>query len=130
LAIPDDGSDHFYRRISKDGKTFTKAPLGKDSIRNIFREGFNKMGISNSETLRPHALHTLFITALTNDDSSVNQAENLACSRHLSVAANVWYQKRTSKSDANRIKSQLSKMPAAKKTKTENDPVPTKKNCC
>jgi hypothetical protein len=114
LALPDDGCDCFYRRISKDGKKFTKAPLGKDSIRNVFREGFNKLGISNYETLRPHALCALFITALAND-SSVNQAENLACSRHLSVSANVRYQKRSSESDANRIKCQLSKIPATKK---------------
>jgi hypothetical protein len=88
--------------------------LGKDSIRNLFRKGFNKMGISNYETLRPHALCALFIIALAND-SSVNQAANLACSRHSSVSANVQYQKQSSESDANRINCQLSKMPATKK---------------
>ena len=61
------GKGRLYLRISRDGKSFVNQPLGKNSVRKIFQQAFQCLGISNWELLRPHALRGHFITKLAND---------------------------------------------------------------
>lgn len=96
------GGGRFFLRIKKDGRSFCNSPLGKDKITALLRSGFQRLDISNAETLHPHALRGLFITILANDPS-VSVRETMGAARHTSVAANANYQIRNSHSESNRV---------------------------
>jgi len=100
------GSGRFYLRIRRDGNGFCDSPLGKTKIREMMRDAFQILGISNWKTLRPHALRGHFITTLAND-KSVSVAETMAAARHTSVSASANYQSRNCHSESNRVQALL-----------------------
>ena len=92
-----------YRRVKKNGKGFeTNAVIGKTKIRELFKNSFEKFGISNWQKLRPHALRAHFTTILAND-GSVNATETMASCRHGSTSASATYQNAGMQSKSNRI---------------------------
>ena len=98
-----------YRKIHKNNKGYyPKNPLGLHTIRQRFREAFKFMGFDNWESLRPHALRSLFCDTLANDPS-VNCEEMMAAARHNSISASAAYQRRTHRSETNRINALLGK---------------------
>ena len=100
------GSGRFYLRIRNDEGGFCDSPLGKNKIRDMIRDAFQLLGISNWKTLRPHALRGHFITTLAND-KSVSLSETMAAARHTSVSASAAYQSRNCFSESNRVKALL-----------------------
>ena len=100
--VKDEGKDRLYRRISVDGKRFVNCPLGKDKVRNKFKQAFKFLGISNWDTLRPHALRGFFVIMMVNNPN-VSLKECMGASRHVSVSANAAYQQRNSASESARV---------------------------
>ena len=103
--IPDSKmTNRWYRRVSKDGSSFlANQVLGKEKVRDLFRQAFKKMGVSNWETLCMHSLCAVFITKLANDPS-VNLKEVMHYSCHTSVSASATYQKTSVTSECNRLR--------------------------
>ena len=95
-------TNRIYRRISPDGKSFENRPMGHETVRKTFREAFKFLGISNWETLRPHALRGLLISVLANDPT-VSLKETMKAARHKTADASATYQKCTSKSETAKI---------------------------
>ena len=92
----------FYRRLSKDKRSFIDSPLGKKKIRESFKSGFSRLGVSNPEKLWPHSLRAHFTTTLAND-ASVSMKEAMAATRHNSLSVNSVYQSRSKVTEANRL---------------------------
>ena len=67
------------------------SPVGHNSVRNIFKSAFNRLGVSNWEELHSHALRGLFGDRLANSNN-VNLKEGMAAMRHKSVDAYMSYQ--------------------------------------
>jgi len=105
--IPDGyGRGRFYLRIKADGSTFCNMCLGKTKVRDMIRDAFREMDISNWKTLRPHALRSHFITILANDPS-VSLAETMSAARHTSVSASANYQSINTVSESNKVQALL-----------------------
>ena len=85
-----------------DGKRFVNCPLGKDKVRNKFKQAFKFLGISNWDTLRPHALRGFFVIMMVNNPN-VSLKECMGAARHVSVSANAAYQQRNSASESARV---------------------------
>ena len=100
--VKDEGKNRLYRRISVDGKRFVNCPLGKDKVRNKFKQAFKFLGISNWDTLRPHALRGFFVIMMVNNPN-VSLKECMGAARHVSVSANAAYQQRNSASESARV---------------------------
>ena len=77
-----------------------KKHLGKGSIRVLFQEGAEILGLP--EDFKPHSLRSACITRLVNDPS-VSMAETMAVARHSSVAASKNYQQIDDVSEGNRL---------------------------
>ena len=100
------GSGQFYLRIRRDGNGFCDSPLGKSKIRDMMRDAFKILEISNWKTLHPHALRGHFITTLAND-KSVSLTETMAAARHTSVSASAAYQSKNCINESNRVQALL-----------------------
>ena len=112
--------NRFHRRVHSNGKKFMpNSPVGHNSVRNIFKSAFNRLGVSNWEELHSHALRGLFGDRLANSNN-VNLKEGMAAMRHKSVDAYMTYQQSgTKESKSNRLKAvlQLPHHSSHKKTK-------------
>lgn len=117
-----------FRRISKDGNGFTSAPKGKNAIRDLFKAAFEKLGISNAESLRPHALRGMLITNLANNPA-VSLKEVMFAARHKTAAASATYQKNSSVSESNRVVALIQSVSGDKKRSASDFPgeVPNKR---
>ena len=82
-------TDCFYRSVSYN-KVRVHSRLGMDTIRDSFRLGFQRMGISNWETLHSHATRHWFITTLANNPH-VNWKEVQIAARHKHSSTTVGY---------------------------------------
>ena len=80
--------------------------VGKNSVPKIFASAFKRLGISNWESLRGHALRGIFGTKMANA-SNVNLKQGLSAMRHKSVAAFLSYQKRGKESRENALAAAL-----------------------
>ncbi len=97
----------YYKKIKKDGSGFcVNAPLGKTSIRELFKSAFRRMGISNWETLRPHSCRGWMVTNMANDPS-VSLKQTMAAARHFTAQSSIEYQKTDAVSACNRLNSLL-----------------------
>ena len=105
--------NRLYLRISKDGKTFVNAPLGEKTIRSRFVKAFSVCGISNPDTLWPHALRAHFTTKLAND-MGVSMKETMAAARHSTAEASAMYQTTSAVSEAHRHNALLGPPPKNK----------------
>ena len=94
--------NRFYRKISKDKTKFCNQVLGEKSIRDLNKEAFRHLGVSNWDTLRPHAKRGVMINKLVNDPG-VSLTECMGAVRHNSASANLMYQKRSSTSESARV---------------------------
>ena len=77
--------------------------VGKNKIREMFKDGADILGIENPTSFSGHALRRHFVTMLVNDDG-VSTEESLACTRHNSVAAQQPYMSRGTRSESNVFK--------------------------
>ena len=100
--VPNHSLNRLYRHVKKDNTFEPKKPLGHATVRTRIQGAYKRMGISNFQTLRSHALRGEFINRLANDDS-VNLQETMAAARHKSASASVAYQTRSTTSEANRL---------------------------
>ena len=94
-------TNRLYLRISKNGKSFVNAPLGEKSIRSRFVKAYSVCGVSNPESLWPHALRAHFTTKLAND-MGVSIKETMAAARHTTAEASAMYQTTSVVSEAHR----------------------------
>ena len=92
-----------YRRTGEDRLFYSNQPMGKDSIKALFKKGAMLMGLSNPEELAPHSLRHLFSNQIA-CDPSISLKECMLALRHSSASATVNYQKRNMKSEENRLK--------------------------
>ena len=100
--VEGEGKNRLYRRISVNGKKFVKCLLRNGKLRDKFKEAFFFLGISNWETLRPHALRGFFVIMMINNPH-VSLKECMGAARHASVSANAAYQQRNSASETARV---------------------------
>ena len=90
---------------SKEGETrlfSPNQPMGKDSIKALFRKGAKIMGLKNPDEFCPHSLRHLFGNQMANDPS-ISLKECMLAMRHSSASASMNYQERNMKSEENRL---------------------------
>ena len=115
-------TNRLYRRIAPDGKSFENRPMGHETVRKTFREAFKFLGISNWETLRPHALRGLLISVLANDPS-VSLKETMKAARHKTADASATYQKCTSKSESAKVSALMKGVKKPAEVKPAAEPI-------
>ena len=90
---------------SKQGETrlfSPNQPMGKDTIKALFRKGAKIMGLSKPSEFAPHSLRHLFGNQLANDPS-ISLKECMLAMRHSSASASMNYQQRNMTSEENRL---------------------------
>ena len=95
--------DKFYRRVNRGGKKFDNCVVGKDKMRAIIKCAFQKLGISNWETLRPHALRAHCISTVANSGKPMSEKQRMRATRHSSIATHASYQSTTEKSKIDHV---------------------------
>ena len=89
-----EAKDRFYRRILKDGSGFCNAPLGREKLKDgVIREGMKRMGISNWDTIRPHAMRAECINVVANSDKQLGDKQRMRATRHKNMQSHQTYQK-------------------------------------
>lgn len=89
-AITSDQSKHFADGGFPGVSYAPKLLLEKNTIASYFKQGAEKLGLSEPEKFGPHSLRAVFIQRLVNDPN-VSQKESMIASRHHSVSAQLTY---------------------------------------
>ena len=93
LLKEDERCDRFYRKVKEDGSAFCAQPVGKNTFPKLVRNGFKRLGISNWETLRPHAMRSECISVVANSDKAIGDKQKLRATRHKNMQSHQSYQK-------------------------------------
>ena len=91
-----------YRKRGEERLFYGHQPMGKDSIKILFKKGAKMMGLSCADDFAPHSLRHLFGNQLA-CNPSVSLKECMLSLRHSSASASMNYQERNVTSEENRL---------------------------
>ena len=107
---PNTKEDRFYIHINKKTNRFKpNHPIGKNTIREIFKTAFKILLIENWDKLHPHALGAAFCTIVAN--GNMNDQEKLRVCRHKDMNTNAGYQTTCDYSEGQRLNAILGPAP-------------------
>ena len=85
--------------------------LGRNKVRELFKEGAAILGLPDPEKFAPHSLRACFVSRLANG-KGVSDQEMLDATRHNSISASANYQERDTTSESNKFEALGIKRPA------------------